>query len=192
LQQPLHLQQTPPADLTTPPAETSSSAATTPSAATAPYEATTPAAANIPFAANTPSAANNLSAATTHSESTTLSTSTTPTILRDTVTEPKQFEEENNSEGDPINVLTEIIDNIINDRKPSVPIIIEERKNISLKITVDSDTTAEFKGKGAPLGLVCDAASEVDNDIKFQWTKNGRFIDTTSSHVTLETMTNGK
>jgi len=39
--------------------------------------------------------------------------------------------------------------------------------------------------------MSCDASSEVDNDIKYMWTKNGRFIDTSSSHVTFETKNNG-
>ena len=70
-------------------------------------------------------------------------------------------------------------------------VIIEEGKHLSLRMTVEPDTTAVFKGNGSPLGLVCDAASDVDNDIQFQWTKNGRFIDTRSSHVIAETMKNG-
>ena len=85
-----------------------------------------------------------------------------------------------------------MIDNIIVDINPSVPVIIEERRKLSLRITVDSDTTAVFQSNGSPLGLECDAASEVDNNIVFQWTKDGRFLDTTSSHVTAETRRNGK
>ena len=67
-----------------------------------------------------------------------------------------------------------------------------EKQNISLHITEDSDTVAEFLDNRSPLGLVCNAASQVDDDIVYQWTKEGRFIDTTSGHVTLETQNSGK
>lgn len=58
-------------------------------------------------------------------------------------------------------------------------------------MTVEPDTTAVFKGNGSPLGLACDATSEVDSTIEYQWTKDGRFIDKTSSHVTFESRRNG-
>jgi hypothetical protein len=89
-------------------------------------------------------------------------------------------------------VLSNIIDNIIEDIKPPAPVVIEQRRKLSLSLTVEPDTTAVFKRNGSPLGLECDAASEVDNNIVFQWTKDGRFIATTSRHVRAETRSNGK
>ena len=47
--------------------------------------------------------------------------------------------------------------------------------------------------EGSPiLGLGCEAASEVDGDIRYMWTRNGRFIDTASAHATFETHNNGE
>ena len=49
-----------------------------------------------------------------------------------------------------------------------------------------------FREESPILGMSCAASSDVDDDIKYMWTKNGRFIDTSSSHVTFETKNNGR
>jgi len=77
-----------------------------------------------------------------------------------------------------------IIRDIIN------PVIIEEVKPIQLRITIQPGDTAVFK-RGTVLGMSCDAYSEVDNEVEFSWTKNGRFIDTTTGHVNFESRENG-
>jgi len=77
-----------------------------------------------------------------------------------------------------------IIRDIIN------PVIIEEVKPIQLRITIQPGDTAVFK-RGTVLGMSCDAYSEVDNEVEFSWTKNGRFIDTTTGHVNFESRDNG-
>ena len=70
--------------------------------------------------------------------------------------------------------------------------VIKERKKISLEVTSYPDSSVVFRRSSGPLGLVCDAKSEVDQDINFMWTKNGRFLDRSSGHVTFESQTNGK
>ena len=40
--------------------------------------------------------------------------------------------------------------------------------------------------------MSCDANSEIDNKVTFSWTKNGKFIDTTTGHVSFESLNNGK
>jgi len=77
-----------------------------------------------------------------------------------------------------------IIRDIIN------PVIIEEVKPIQLRITIQPGDTAVFR-RGTVLGMSCDAYSEVDNEVEFSWTKNGRFIDTTTGHVHFESKDNG-
>ena len=74
--------------------------------------------------------------------------------------------------------------------KPSV--VIKEEKKISLEISSYPDSSVVFRRSSGPLGLSCDAKSEVDQDIKFMWTKNGRFLDSSSGRVTFESQTNGK
>ena len=54
------------------------------------------------------------------------------------------------------------------------------------------DTVVVFRETSPILGLGCEAASEVDSDIRYMWTRNGRFIDTTSAHATFETHNNGE
>ena len=54
------------------------------------------------------------------------------------------------------------------------------------------DTVVVFREGSPILGLGCEAASEVDGDIRYMWTRNGRFIDTASAHATFETHNNGE
>ena len=86
-------------------------------------------------------------------------------------------------------IIEDIADNLVDKTQD---IIIEEEKEITLRITDYSDSSVVFRKTSPILGMSCDASSEVDNDIKYMWTKNGRFIDTTSSHITFETNNNGR
>ena len=86
-------------------------------------------------------------------------------------------------------IVEDIADNLVDKAQA---IIVEEEKEITLRITDYSDSSVVFRKTSPILGMSCEASSEVDNDIKYMWTKNGRFIDTTSSHVTFETKNNGK
>ena len=85
--------------------------------------------------------------------------------------------------------IIDIIDNVVIDVKPSV--VIKEKKVVSLRFTSYPDSSVVFRRASGPLGLNCDAESPVDGDIKFMWTKNGRFIDTNSNDVSFESNTNG-
>jgi len=78
-------------------------------------------------------------------------------------------------------------DNLIRDIQP---VVVEEVKEIQLRITIQPGDSAVFK-RGTVLGLQCDAYSEVDNSIEFSWTRDGRFIDTSTGHVTYESSSNG-
>ena len=69
--------------------------------------------------------------------------------------------------------------------------MLEEETEVTLKITEFSDSKVVFRESSPILGLGCEASSEVDGDIKYMWTKDGRFIDTGNSHVTFETRKNG-
>ena len=71
-------------------------------------------------------------------------------------------------------------------------LVLEEEKEVTLKITEFSDSKIVFRESSPILGLGCEAASEVDNNIRYMWTKNGRFIDTANNHVTFETSNNGE
>ena len=71
-------------------------------------------------------------------------------------------------------------------------IIVEEEKEVSLRITEYSDSVVVFREDSPILGMSCAASSDVDDHIKYMWTKNGRFIDTNGGHVTFETNNNGK
>ena len=84
---------------------------------------------------------------------------------------------------------TVIIDKIVVDVKPSI--VIKKKNKISLEITSTQDSSLVFRRSSGPLGLTCDARSAVDDDIKFMWTKNRRFVDTSSGHVSFESQTNG-
>ena len=86
-------------------------------------------------------------------------------------------------------IVEDIADNLVDKAQE---IIVEEEKEITLRITDYSDSSVVFRKTSPILGMSCEASSEVDNDIKYMWTKNGRFIDTTSSHVTFETNNNGR
>jgi len=70
------------------------------------------------------------------------------------------------------------------------PVVVEEVKQIKLRITIQPGDSAVFM-KGTVLGMSCDAYSEIDNKVEFSWTKNGRFIDTTTGHVFYESQKNG-
>ena len=97
-------------------------------------------------------------------------------------------------EGEDVTELNDIIvdplDNTITDLKPSY--VVKEEKILTLEITDYPEQSISFRSNSGPLGLNCDAHSMVDNDIKFMWTKNGRFIDTTAGHVIFEYQTNGR
>lgn len=82
-------------------------------------------------------------------------------------------------------------DNLVEDEV--IPqLILEEVKEVTLKVTEFSDSKIVFRESSPILGLGCEARSEVDSDIRYMWTKNGRFIDTANSHVTFETSKNGE
>ena len=81
-------------------------------------------------------------------------------------------------------------ENTITDLKPSY--VVKEEKVLTLEITDYPEQSISFRSNSGPLGLNCDAHSLVDNDIKFMWTKNGRFIDTTAGHIIFEYQTNGR
>ena len=84
-----------------------------------------------------------------------------------------------------------IADNLVEDEV--IPqLVLEEEKEVTLKITEFSDSKIVFRESSPILGLGCEAASEVDNNIRYMWTKNGRFIDTANNHVTFETSNNGE
>ena len=85
--------------------------------------------------------------------------------------------------------INNINENTITDLKPSY--VVKEEKILTLEITDYPEQSISFRSSSGPLGLNCDAHSVVDNDIKFMWTKNGRFIDTTAGHVIFEYQTNG-
>ena len=71
-------------------------------------------------------------------------------------------------------------------------LVLEEEKEVTLKITEFSDSKIVFRESSPILGLGCEAASEVDSNIRYMWTKNGRFIDTANNHLTFETSKNGE
>ena len=82
-------------------------------------------------------------------------------------------------------------DNLVEDEV--IPqLILEEVKEVTLKVTEFSDSKIVFRESSPILGLGCEARSEVDSDIRYMWTKNGRFIDTANSHITFETSKNGE
>ena len=82
-------------------------------------------------------------------------------------------------------------DNLVEDEV--IPqLILEEVKEVTLRVTEFSDSKIVFRESSPILGLGCEARSEVDSDIRYMWTKNGRFIDTGNSHVTFETSKNGE
>lgn len=87
-------------------------------------------------------------------------------------------------------VIVDLNENIIADLEPSY--VVKEEKILTLEITDYPEQSISFRSSSGPLGLNCDAHSLVDNDIKFMWTKNGRFIDTTAGHVIFEYQTNGR
>ena len=87
-------------------------------------------------------------------------------------------------------IIVDPVENTITDLKPSY--VVKEEKILTLKITDYPEQSISFRSNSGPLGLNCDAHSMVDNDIKFMWTKNGRFIDTTAGHVIFEYQTNGR
>ena len=87
-------------------------------------------------------------------------------------------------------IIVDPIENTITDLKPSY--VVREEKIPTLEITDYPEQSISFRSSSGPLGLNCDAHSVVDNDIKFMWTKNGRFIDTTAGHVIFEYQTNGR
>lgn len=92
-----------------------------------------------------------------------------------------------------VEAVTEAVnlaDNLVEDEV--IPqLVLEEEKEVTLKITEFSDSKIVFRESSPILGLGCEAASEVDSNIRYMWTKNGRFIDTANSHVTFETSKNG-
>ena len=87
-------------------------------------------------------------------------------------------------------IIVDPVENTITDLKPSY--VVKEEKILTLEITDYPEQSISFRSNSGPLGLNCDAHSMVDNDIKFMWTKNGRFIDTTAGHVIFEYQTNGR
>ena len=93
-----------------------------------------------------------------------------------------------------VEAVTEAVnfaDNLVEDEV--IPqLVLEEEKEVTLKVTEFSDSKVVFREFSPILGLGCEARSEVDSDIRYMWTKNGRFIDTANSHVTLETSNNGE
>ena len=82
-------------------------------------------------------------------------------------------------------IIVDPVENTITDLK------LKEEKMVTLEITDYPEQSISFRSSSGPLGLNCDAHSLVDNDIKFMWTKNGRFISTTAGHVIFEYQTNG-
>ena len=93
-----------------------------------------------------------------------------------------------------VEAVTEAVnfaDNLVEDEV--IPqLVLEEEKEVTLKVTEFSDSKVVFREFSPILGLGCEARSEVDSDIRYMWTKNGRFIDTANSHITLETSNNGE
>ena len=87
-------------------------------------------------------------------------------------------------------IIVDPVENTITDLKPSY--VVKEEKILTLEITDYPEQSISFRSNSGPLGLNCDAHSLVDSDIKFMWTKNGRFIDTTTGHVIFEYQTNGR
>ena len=87
-------------------------------------------------------------------------------------------------------IIVDPLENTITDLKPSY--VVKEEKILTLEITDYPEQSISFRSSSGPLGLNCDAHSMVDNDIKFMWTKNGRFIDTAAGHVIFEYQTNGR
>ena len=87
-------------------------------------------------------------------------------------------------------IVVDPVENTITDLKPSY--VVKEEKIPTLEITDYPEQSISFRSNSGPLGLNCDAHSLVDSDIKFMWTKNGRFIDTTTGHVIFEYQTNGR
>ena len=104
------------------------------------------------------------------------------------------FETTQDNFEDELETATEIanpdISSNLVDKTPEI--IVAEEKVVTLKITEYSDSVVVFRENSPILGLQCEATSEVDTDVKYMWTKNGRFIDTSSDHVTFETHNNGK
>merc|ERR1712007_198638 len=83
---------------------------------------------------------------TTNTQATTLTSETSPIVNDEEevpVIELITKSEERDTE-ETVASLTNVIDNLILDIKPPVAVRIEEKKNISLHITEDSDTVAEF------------------------------------------------
>ena len=76
--------------------------------------------------------------------------------------------------------------------RPAISEYCEFSRNYVDTSTRFPDTVVVFREASPILGLGCEAASEVDSDIRYMWTRNGRFIDTTSSHATFETHNNGE
>ena len=93
-----------------------------------------------------------------------------------------------------VEAVTEAVnfaDNLVEDEV--IPqLVLEEEKEVTLKVTEFSDSKVVFREFSPILGLGCEARSEVDSDIRYMWTKNGRFIDTANNHVTFETSNNGE
>ena len=83
----------------------------------------------------------------------------------------------------------QVINNVV-DRTQEL--VLAEEKEVTLVIQESPDSVVVFRETDPILGLNCDASSEVDNDIKYMWTKNGRFIDTDSAHVTFESQQHGR
>ena len=104
---------------------------------------------------------------------------------------PAGFETTPDPEEEAVTEAVNFADNLVEDEV--IPqLVLEEEKEVTLKITEFSDSTIVFRESSPILGLGCEARSEVDSDIKYMWTKNGRFIDTANNHVTFETSKNGK
>ena len=94
------------------------------------------------------------------------------------------------TEDEDVTEINNINENTITDLKPSY--VVKEEQILTLEITDYPEQSISFRSSSGPLGLNCDAKSLVDNDIKFMWTKNGRFIDTSAGHVIFEYQTNGR
>ena len=97
----------------------------------------------------------------------------------------EQYEEATESIVENENVITNVVDR-------TQELILEEEKEVTLVINESPDSVVVFRETSPIMGLNCDASSEVDNNIKYMWTKDGRFIDTESEHVTFETQNNGE